>query len=77
MGHNGDVLSAIILIVVSQVVLAALLFGTAALDRPSPLPLTTKLRRREQGPYATMQAHQRRLDRLGAASERSRESLNS
>lgn len=64
--------SAIIIIVLSQVVLAGLLFGTVAIDRPRPQLLR---RRTARPPIETMREHQRGIVSLGAAAERSVESL--
>jgi hypothetical protein len=74
-GISGRMLSAIALIVASQVVLAALLFGTAAVDRPGARSLVHRLRRRRQGgPLTSVRAHQRRISSLRKATERSLES---
>jgi hypothetical protein len=67
------VVSALVVIVASQALLAAMLFGTAAIDRPdfSPLAPVRRLARRFRGPLHTMQVHQRRIASLGAAAARS------
>jgi hypothetical protein len=74
-GQRPNVFSALVAIVASQVVLAGLLFGTAALDRGSLITLPSRRRRRRGGPIATVRAHQRQISSLRAASQRSLESL--
>jgi hypothetical protein len=65
-------LAAVIALVVSQAVLAVLLFGTAAMDRSlidgvvERHPLLPRGWRQRR----TLRAHRRRLDRLGVAVER-------
>ena len=61
------------MILASQAVLAAMLFGTAAIDRPefSFVAPVRRLARRFRGPLHSVHAHQRRIASLGAAAARS------
>ena len=74
-GQPRAVFSALLLIVGSQVALAALLFGTAAIDRPRVLLLIAR-RQRRRDPIVELREHQRRLSSLQAAAERSLESAH-
>ncbi len=71
-------LTAFTAIVLSQVLLAGLLFGTARLDRPEtwagfwdrhPL-MPRRWRTTRADPLKAMQAHRMHLDRLGVAAHR-------
>jgi hypothetical protein len=67
------VLSALALIVASQVVLAGLLFGTSAIERPRRLPLTGRRRagrRPATRDMAAIREHRRRTVGLQAAATR-------
>lgn len=71
-------LIAVVALVASQALLAALLFGTAALDRSAAAhalferhPLLPRGWRQRRA----LDAHRRRLARLGAATERARAAM--
>jgi hypothetical protein len=64
-------LATFLAIVGSQVAIAALLFGSDALDRPDLTGRARTWARRHQGELATLRAHQRMLSGLHRASERS------
>ena len=76
-GQPRPVFSALLWIIASQIVLAGLLFGTVAMDRPTPLPIRDRLRKRHGvPPIVQMRRHQRRLSSREAARQRSLESAH-
>lgn len=70
-GYSRRMLATFLAIVGSQVAIAALLFGTDAIDRPDIAGRARTWIRRHQGELATLRAHQRMLSGLHRASERS------